>query len=926
MLTSAIVIQGKKFVSNMARRVLRPRPGLEVTVEHSNDGKPLKLTATTADGFKAVEITLLENNRISFVINHLAAGRTCPLNLLFQYVPEKPFALIHEVMEGSNDRVKEFYLKVWFGDEVSSDIIKIDDMHYKFTYKGQEVSRKDIVKFCQTVGNQSERYVDRNQEFVYAPMDFAIRVGWVPIIQAIFPKFLNGNILNLVHLSNGFRMVEGAEPLRSGQVVDTVVKITGITNIPAGKRVDVIGTLLRDGKPVIEVKSAFLYRGEFNDYDLTFQTTQETPIEVTYATTKSIAVLQSKEWFVPHSNTHHELVPGSKLVFRLNTKTKFRDAKYFSSITTTGKVFMQVSTKQYEEIAVVDYESGDSLGNPVIEYLNRVGNPIEQAHYFENGGYSVMPSSSQLSSVVHAPSSNEAYSLISGDLNPIHTNPFLSDYADLPGTITHGMWTSASTRKFVETFAAENHPERIASYEVDFMGMVLPGDRLETKLFHVGMKNGRKLIRVETFNQNGEKVLQGFAEVDQPLTGYTFTGQGSQEQGMGMDLYAKSDVARTIWDAADSHMLKAYGFSIIDIVRNNPKEKTIHFGGPKGKEMRDNYRSMTYDTVDASGSVKSLPLFPEITETSSFYTFKSPNGLLSSTQFTQPALLLFELAAFSDMQAKQLIQQGAPFAGHSLGEYGALSAVGKFVPVESVVEIGFYRGMTMQVAVERDEQNRSQYGMVAANPARVGGGFNEEALKYVVDSIRHHTKGLLEIVNYNVENWQYVVSGELRLLSVLGDVLSFLNMQKIHLSKLILEVPMEQVQEKLAEIISNCVEKADKDVEQEGFLKLKPGKATIPLPGIDVPFHSTFLLPGVGPFRNFLMRKMNISDIDVSRLRSYYIPNLTARPFDITKDYFQEVFDLTQSTRVSKVLRDWDDEKVKSPSEQQRLAYILLVE
>lgn len=58
------------------------------------------------------------------------------------------------------------------------------------------------------------------------------------------------------------------------------------------------------------------------------------------------------------------------------------------------------------------------------------------------------------------------------------------------------MWTSASTRKFVELFAANNHPDRVKEYNVAFVDMVMPGDQLETKLYHVGMINGRKLIKV----------------------------------------------------------------------------------------------------------------------------------------------------------------------------------------------------------------------------------------------------------------------------------------------------------------------------------------------------------------------------------------------------------------------------------------------
>src|SRR3954471_6708959 len=57
-------------------------------------------------------------------------------------------------------------------------------------------------------------------------------------------------------------------------------------------------------------------------------------------------------------------------------------------------------------------------------------------------------------------------------------------------------------------------------YEVGFVGMVLPGDELCVKLTHVAMKDGRKVIKVETINQRGEKVIDGTAEVLQPPTAY----------------------------------------------------------------------------------------------------------------------------------------------------------------------------------------------------------------------------------------------------------------------------------------------------------------------------------------------------------------------------------------------------------------------
>lgn len=930
LLTSPFIVQGKHFIDNPIKRIFRPRPNQKVIVSGEpvtsvkvQDQRSWSATDKTKEFVTSIQVSI-QDNLIDLNIYEKRDQEYIPFNLKFEYNPKLGYAPIHEVMQDRNDRIKDFYYKLWYGVDHKDDFLNIP-VHEKLVGTGESVKSPEVKEFCQVVGNQAEIFIDRGQKVVFAPMDFAIVVGWKAIIKAIFPKTIDGDLLRLVHMSNGYRLLDNSELLKVGDVVDTYAYINGIINTDSGKIVEVKGTIVRDNKPVLEVTSQFLYRGQFKDFEHTFERNTETPMEFKVKDVKDIAVLKSKEWMHwTDALEKHEIAVGSTLVFRLNSELKYKDKKVYASVKTYGTVAMQVSTKEFVEIAKVEYESGESHGNPVIDYLKRNAQEIEQAHFFENGGYSVMPSESTYSSVVRAPSSNEPYANVSGDFNPIHVNPYFADLAQLPGTITHGMWTSASTRKFVEIFAADNVPRRVVAYDVSFVGMVLPSDRLETKLYHTGMKNGRKIIKVETFNQNNEKVVEGTAEVEQPTTAYVFTGQGSQEQGMGMALYDSSPVARKIWDEADKHFMANYGFSILEIVRTNPKEKVVHFGGLRGKKIRQNYMSMTYDIVEADGTTKTLPLFPSINERTSFYTFRSPTGLLFATQFTQPALTLMEKAAFEDIRSKELIQANCAFAGHSLGEYAALASVGDVLPLTSLVDIVFYRGMTMQSAVKRDAEGRSNYGMAAVNPARVSKTFNDTALRFVVDAIAGHGD-VLEIVNFNVENWQYVAAGAIQNLDILTNVLNYIKTANIDIQKLLETMSVDDVKKHLDEIIQGASEKT-KAKQAKGRILLERGFATVPLPGIDVPFHSSFLLSGVSPFRTFLAKKFDPSDIDVGQLSAKYIPNLTAQPFSTEKSYIEAVCKLTSSPRLTEVIENWSPEKYVTPAQQQHLGYILLIE
>ncbi|MBA9088489.1 [acyl-carrier-protein] S-malonyltransferase [Fontibacillus solani] len=166
---------------------------------------------------------------------------------------------------------------------------------------------------------------------------------------------------------------------------------------------------------------------------------------------------------------------------------------------------------------------------------------------------------------------------------------------------------------------------------------------------------------------------------------FVFPGQGSQSVGMGKDIYESLPAARSLYEQADAKL----GFSLSRLV------------------------------------------------------FEGPDTELKQTANTQPALLTTSIALYEAFAAKGILPDYV--AGHSLGEYSALTAAGVLTFEDAVATVRA-RGEFMEQAVP---------GGQGAMAAVLGG--EREALAGLCADI---TQGghLVELANVNCPG-QIVVSG-----------------------------------------------------------------------------------------------------------------------------------------------------------------------
>ncbi|KAJ2379959.1 fatty acid synthase alpha subunit Lsd1, partial [Coemansia sp. RSA 2611] len=650
LLITPIVVQQHQYTSNVVRRVLRPRTGQVVRVA-LKEGRPQSVEIIDAAGHKALDFAVEADGTIRFNMYSAPRGSVCTLELVFRYQAQMPYAPIHEVMKGRNERIKRFYTQVWFED--SSEGLKLmgslgDGVVHRDL--GHTVSQAGVEEFCYAIGNNSDKYIASvDGPSAVVPLDYAMRVFWPSLCKCLITQTCDGDLTSLVHMSNGFRVLPGAPQMRAGQQLSSEAWISEVLDGDAGRTVVVIGHVISDGLPVVEINTSFLFRKARPDYKLNFRHIHEPTLLLTIKDKRTLALIRSKEWLVPMAGESTKFGLGATLKFSLSSRYRFKSAGVYAHVATFGTVLAQTQHSSWSKVANVDYESSAAYGNPVLRFLLRHGHTENSSLLFESGSILLAEG------MAVAPPSSQAYSNASGDHNPIHTNAYFADMAGLPSPIAHGMWTSAAARRCMEHIAAQGCPERVSSYSARFLSMVYPGERLVMQVSHVGMKDGRKLVHIDTRNRAGDKVLEGSAEVDQPPTAFAFTGQGAHGPGMGMELYERSAIARGVWDSADSFMRTTYGIPLLDIVRHNPATYTVHFAGHRGAAVRATYRAMAYEYSEHDGSrLISRPLFPDIDNDTESFTFHAPLGLLYATQFTQAAMLVCEVAEFAHLESHSI--------------------------------------------------------------------------------------------------------------------------------------------------------------------------------------------------------------------------------------------------------------------------------
>lgn len=787
-----------------------PKAGRRFQWECSPTGE-LILLGILEEGKLKTELRLTDRNsaELALFFRHPKSGESISFRRKF-HSGNLPGTFFEEDLAFGKDSLTNLYKNTWQIEE------NIGSKKEEFLESKIVLDRESILDFRKATGEL--RRTDLKSE-PNPSLSMGITFAWKSLLLPLF-GVENRNLLKLLHLSQDFHWREGMQFLRPGDELVSRAKLLRVRRLGSGQELLIGGEVFKDEKSVFSFKTGFLIREAI----LPFEEFDSLPIDksIRIRSQAEIEILKSLSW----------IRVGEERLLQIGTKLRFRSTEKRSGKHSSGEDWkalgkIEIRTSNGTSVPWGEFDLQETIPLGQLSSLEKLFSlfqneesevPLGQPHRL-------------LSETFFAPNDMSEYSAASGDSNPIHTDSDLARYAGWKDRIVHGLWTSSRTIKQIVLEACSGDASRMVSFEESFEAPVYLGEELKVEARHQSQSDGNPILSVSVENRNGEIKLRGKAEILPPKTGYVFTGQGSQSQGMGMKLREEFPEARDVWQRAENTTQKELGFSLLKIVQENPTSLRV---GDK--------------------------------------VWTHPKGVLNLTQFTQVALVTKSMADWEILKGRGFLLRSAPFAGHSLGEFSALSARG-FLGLENVIRIVYNRGLTMQGLVPRDSEGRSPFGMsVVLGNRHVG--LDEKTILKVVEEIRNKTGLPLEVVNLNIRDKQYSVTGDLKALA--------------------------EMEAKFKEIV-------------------RGKKTTIRLEGIDVPFHSRVLVSGVDAFRRTLEENIPIQS-HFEELDGKYIPNLVARPFSTSEEFLRKVQEISGSPRIAKILKESD------PSSEQELRRILLIE
>lgn len=559
-LTEKSILRGHCCQRNPIRSMLVPCHGHVITVNYRSGA--VKEVASiylneTGKSNDLLSISSLDGKNFTATLlnQRLNGDEDVAVRFEFLYSSENNAGRVRECTHERNERIKIFYSDLWLGHSPPS--LANPSLHAEFSGGQISLTRKMVQDFMAVIRRSDPLPGVQESISDSVPLDFCVVVAWEALVKPLLVPAIDGDLFRLLHRSNEFEYVNNAHTLRIGDVLETTSHIRAVTIQSSGKSVEVTAMIKRQGQAVVKVTSTFIIQGSFSDFANTFRRVEEPHIELAVVSEKDQALLSSRDW-LDFDDPTRALI-GKTFVFKLNSQVTYGPASQFTSLQVTGSVFSKNSLGIVERVGQVYFEIGDCFGNPVMDFLSRRGSRQHSTQPLLNPGWN-----GDTSWKIQIPRLNSPYARVSGDTNPIHVSQSFAKYVGLPEPVTHGMYTSAAVRRAVEISVAESDYTRFRRYSASFEDIVIPGDTLRVEMQHIAMIEGRMVLKIQAVNDaTNVKVLQAEAEVEQATTAYVFTGQGSQEKGMGMVLYDSSPAVRDLWDRADKHLLDLYGNSIL---------------------------------------------------------------------------------------------------------------------------------------------------------------------------------------------------------------------------------------------------------------------------------------------------------------------------------------------------------------------------